>query len=88
MTEQREPLKSLTRAVRSFRLGQTGAGSEAFALFLGHFEQLLGSAAIEVDMHALQAFLGTLLAAQARGDDLWVADLLEYELAPLFRGDP
>jgi hypothetical protein len=64
-------------------LGQEGAGHDALAQLIGLLQQQLSSGALHVEMARLEGVLQELLAAQERGDLLWVADLLEFELDPL-----
>ncbi len=73
----------LQQAVVLLRVGQEGAGGEAMADFTDQLWAALSSGAFIIAPHLLEAILPQVIAAQQRGDWLWVADLLEYELGPL-----
>lgn len=85
MSEKAEVRRCLVRAAQSFRLGQEGAGHDALAQLLGLLQRQLASGSAHVDLLSLQTVLQELLAAQERGDLLWVADLLEHELDSLLQ---
>lgn len=67
-----------------FRLGMQGAGAEGLVTLI---DQLLGelqSAPLTAaQLNQLSGLLGEVLAAQQRHDLLYLADLLQYRLAPL-----
>lgn len=77
-------LTDMTVASRAFRLGVEGEGSDALIRTIDQMITLLG-ALPESGMQAANGILLELLAAQGRKDFLLVADLLEFELAPLLR---
>lgn len=73
----------LNQAITFFRIGQEGAGCDALVQFIDRFSELLMSRQVVIDLMRFQEILQTSVAAQERGDFLWVADLLQYELKPL-----
>jgi len=78
--ELREPLR---QAVLHFRLGLDGEGSSHLAAFIDGLFSLLEdptSGLSPAEIGELAPHLGPIAAAQARGDLLYVADLLEHEL--------
>ncbi len=70
----------LAKAVRAFRLGMEAEGNEALIALIDALAADLSKALAAPD-HELAGLLERILAAQARGDFLCVADLLEHELA-------
>jgi hypothetical protein len=73
---------SLYAAARAFRLGMEGVGSENLTEFIDALAPLLENLSGEV-LTRLNGFLSATCSAQSRRDFLRVADLLEYEIAPL-----
>jgi hypothetical protein len=71
--------EALHLAIDSFRLGMDAQGSNALLRFIDLLGILL-QANPSVLGPAESMLLNTLLAAQARGDHLYIADLLQYEL--------
>lgn len=67
------------QAITAFRLGREGEGSNALVKFIDGLAPVLesNSALLGPDEAAL---LSEIMAAQQRGDYLFVADLLEYLL--------
>ena len=73
---------ALGAAVTAFRLGMEGDASEKLVAFVDAFlPDLQGGAVLDIDL--VNGLLTDLLAAQSRKDFLRVADILEYEIAPL-----
>jgi hypothetical protein len=70
----------LAKAVRAFRLGMEAEGNEALVVLIDALAADLSKALVAPDQ-GLPGLLEEILAAQARGDFLCVADLLEHELA-------
>ena len=69
----------LVTAIESFRVGREAQGCEALAAFMARLNLLINhhaDALTEVDV----ALVNAIARAQARGDLIYVADLLEYEL--------
>ena len=75
--------QTLKNAVRQFRLGMDGGGSATLVEFI---DQLLKSMAhpetAPIGPRALP-LLKEIIAGQQRGDFLYVADILEYEILPI-----
>ena len=73
--------KQFEKAGRYLRLGMEAAGSTELVncidLLIEKLPQLQDSL-----MNEIQLYLAQVLAAQVRKDYLYVADLLEYEIAP------
>lgn len=63
-----------------FRRGLEGQASEGFLRVVEHLGRFF--AEHPDDAPAMVPWLSDLLEAQSRGDYLFVADLLEYEIAP------
>jgi hypothetical protein len=81
MTEQ---LKTQIHSIANdFRMGTVGAASDAFASFINDLIAFLGSAPSDVDQAALLPLLERGLGAQQRADYIALADVLQYEIAPL-----
>lgn len=78
----RAVLQPLARAVRSFRLGMEAQGNEACVALVDALLAALAEPGRAPLADQLAPLLPELLAAQARGDCLRVADLLEHELRP------
>jgi hypothetical protein len=74
----------LDRAVRCFREGALAAGSDALVRFIDGFSRVVAGASNPRDRDVLARVLKALAEAQERGDFNYVADLLEFELRPLF----
>ncbi len=67
-----------------FRLGESAAGSDALTELLDRLMQTLTSGgSTDECKQAMVPILKRILNAQQCGDFLYIADLLEYELAPL-----
>jgi len=88
-----QPCRSaLHAAVRAFRVGMEAQGNDHLIAFVNHLAEVLSAARHKPPDGAgkehlppqaeILPFLETALAAQERGDFLFVADLLEYEIAP------
>ncbi len=73
---------NLELAALAFRLGQEATGCERLTGFIDGLLPTLGSASAD-RVHQLEKVLGETLQAQQRKDFILVADLLEYEVAPL-----
>ncbi len=72
--------EALRRAVRDFRMGMDGSGSAALIEFVDAFSREITAGRVK-NAGELMPVLSEILAAQGRGDYLYVADLLEYEVA-------
>lgn len=72
----------LTSVVTGFRLGMEGYASEKLVAFIDAFLPVLQTEA-GIDIESVNGLLTDLLASQSRKDYLRVADILEYEIAPL-----
>ena len=68
------------RTARELRLGQTASGSEELVSLVDALAGILDPNTAPIFLPVLEP----MLSAQARGDYLYLADLLEYELAPRF----
>ena len=75
-------LREFETVGRSLRLGMEAKGCAVLVLCLDELEKQLPNLPLEVTNQILP-YLGDALAAQERKDYLLVADLLEYEIAPL-----
>ena len=79
-----DTLSMLQQVAIHFRLGMHGAGSEGLVALI---DRLLGevqnAGMTPLQLNELSALLGEILAAQERRDLLYLADLLQYRLAPL-----
>lgn len=82
MAEKDDWAEGLGRVVLAFRLGHDGEGNELLGRFIDGLLRLLPSVNPS-QMNGIQIVLVPMLQAQERGDYLFLADLLEYELAPL-----
>ena len=72
----------LSDAAEAFRQGREARGCDWLAQFNDRFLPLATRGDIPLPMEVLAQATRELLAAQTRGDFLYVADLLEYVLAP------
>ena len=72
----------LERTAAAFRLGRDGEGNETLTGVIDSLAGLLPRLD-PLSMSRVQVILEPMLMAQNRGDYLLLADLLEYELAPL-----
>ena len=70
----------------SFRLGMEAQASEGLVALIDALPQVLADCS-EIDTARLNLILATMLAAQSRKDYIYLADLLQYELASQFNGD-
>lgn len=74
----------LLRVAIHFRLGMQGAGSEELVTLIDQLlADLQGAPLTPIQLNELSALLGEVLAAQQRQDHLYLADLLQYRLAPM-----
>lgn len=81
-------LKTLAEAlVRACRTGCEAEGSARLGDLVGALPELIQARAEHLDLQALQTVATEMLAAQERGDLLWLADLVQYELLPLLQID-
>ena len=83
MTEVVPWRQALDRSAAAFRLGHDGEGNELLGQFIDGFLRVLPGME-QSSIARSQAILEPMLQAQQRGDYLFLADLLEYELTPLF----
>lgn len=79
MSREGECGQYLREAVFAFRLGIEGQGGDRLAKFIDCLLPLLQGASSPLSQNEV-ALLDAVLAAQGRGDFLYVADLLEFEL--------
>ena len=75
----KEILDGIGRAVRGYRLGMEGEGSRAMVEVIDGIMKNVESGALK--SQDLVSQLQRVMQAQARGDYLYVADVLEYEIA-------
>jgi hypothetical protein len=73
-------LAHLKAAAAAFRVGMEAQGHEHLAQFFDTLGQGLNRGEAQALAGGLLPFLAELLAAQERGDTLFAADLLEYEI--------
>ena len=66
-------------AIRAFRLGKEGEGSSALVQFIDRLAPMLESNSVAIGEDEA-ALLQEIVAAQQRGDYIFLADLLEYLL--------
>jgi len=74
--------KALLLTTKSYRLGMEAEASENLVTVIDSILTNLNNAATTPSTH-LNNVLAEILAAQGRRDFLRIADLLEYELAPV-----
>lgn len=74
-----ETQQLLITAVESFRVGREAQGSEALMGLMDRLDPLLKHHAATLTSIDV-ALVNAIVKAQARGDFIYVADLLEYEL--------
>ncbi|GAB6039345.1 hypothetical protein [Endothiovibrio diazotrophicus] len=74
----------LHQVASHFRLGMQGAAAEGLVQLIDRLLMELQNAPLPpLRINELSALLGEVLAAQQRHDHLYLADLLQYRLAPL-----
>jgi len=74
----------LHSVVVHFRLGMVGGGHDALVQLIDRLlADIQGGRISHAPVNELNTLLGEVLAAQQRHDDLYLADLLQYRLAPL-----
>ncbi|MCP4599828.1 MAG: hypothetical protein GY847_04685 [Proteobacteria bacterium] len=78
-------IAQLENAVEQLRMGMEGGGNAAMVSFIDAFQQALGGNAANMQLIKIVPVLQQIIQAQTRGDYLWVADILEYEILPLLR---
>ena len=76
-------IESLDLAVRHFRQGMDSAGSKVFVSLIDTLTTALAQSATSQQVAAISIVLGELMRAQQRSDNLFLADLLQYELRPM-----
>jgi hypothetical protein len=81
MMQEGRAIHLLPAAVRAFRIGMEGLGSENLMHFIDHLLPELGKLPPE-RVAAFNLLLQGILQGQAQRDFLTVADLLEYQLMP------
>jgi hypothetical protein len=74
--------EELKAAAHAFRLGLEALGNERLAVSIDQLLAILQTGRLSAHTTSLTAVLPELWAAQERGDFLYAADLLEYELLP------
>jgi hypothetical protein len=72
----------LRTSVRQFRLGMEGAGSASLVKLVDALLNLLAAPERSQLSTRLLPLLKDIIAAQQRGDYLYIADILEYEILP------
>ena len=75
--------QTLRMAAVAFRLGREAVGSEALA----RASELIGAMITdwsEQELQLLNQLLGKLFQAQSQKNFLFVADILEYQILPIF----
>lgn len=75
----------LFAASAAFRVGMNAQANENLGLFLEKFGELINHVVFDTPLDTILGILEEINAAQDRGDDLWVADLTEYELMPILK---
>lgn len=76
-------LDALLEAKTAFRVGRLAEGNTALVEFVDLLQQALAALDDEAVVRAIGPHVKAIVEAQERGDVLFVADLLEYELQPL-----
>ncbi len=76
-------VQGLRAAARSFRLGMEAQGSQALVHLVDWLMRRPDASGDGASATRLEPILGEIVSAQERADFLRVADLLEFELAPL-----
>ena len=84
MSEAGTELESaLAEAVTAFRTGREGAGNAAFVRVVDGLVALLADPDSPFAAEAIAPLIQAMSEAQQRGDQLYLADLLQYELGEL-----
>ena len=78
-------LESLEQAIIQFRLGMEAGANHSLVTFIDGFLAAFKAGKFSAEVQNVQPLLEEILGAQERGDYLWAADLLEYEIAPIVR---
>ena len=79
-----DTLALLQQVAGHFRLGMQGAAAEGLVQLIDQLVQTLQNTPLPpLQINQLSTLLGEVLAAQQRNDHLYLADLLQYRLAPL-----
>ena len=73
---------NLWRAAEALRLGIQGVANEHLVDVVAGLEQRMAGDPHLRNSQAVQFAIQLILEGQQRGDDLLIADLLEFELAP------
>ncbi len=81
-----KPDLPIDRVVRPLRCGRQAEAAEALAELTTRITTALEEGTMVPTPH-LGLILDEILAAQTRGDWLWLADLLEYELRREVKGE-
>jgi hypothetical protein len=84
---RKSSLAHLKAAAAAFRVGMDAQGNNSLAEFIDALDCGLNRGELQAFSTRLFPFLTELLAAQDRGDTLFAADLLEYEIGPLLLED-
>ena len=74
---------ALAEAVTAFRTGREGAGNAAFVRVVDGLVALLADPAPRLAAESIAPLIQAMAEAQQRGDQLYLADLLQYELGEL-----
>jgi len=77
--EQDNCRQYLSQAIISFRLGMDAEGSDNLMKFIDHFRQLFSPGRKYLSDYDAQ-LIKTIVSAQRRGDTIYLADLIEYEI--------
>ena len=86
MTEA--PAQVARAVARHFRLGEVAMGSSRLAELVDGLQGLVGEGLAREAAEGLLSLLEMIVDAQARGDYLLVADLLEYEAIKILELGP
>ena len=72
-------IKEITR---DCRVGKEGKVSERLPEFTEHIFKLIENGQVNMNVNELNILFENMLAAQSRGDLIFMADLLDFQLAP------
>ncbi len=78
-------LESLEQTITQFRLGMEAGANHSMISFIDSFLAAFKSGKFSAEVQEVQPLLQEILSAQERGDYLFAADLLEYQIAPIIR---
>lgn len=76
-------LDNLHQSAYAFRVACPGVANEQLVLFVDGLQHAIRQHPVLIADNRLLQMVQSIMRAQQRGDDVLIADLLEYEVAPL-----